>query len=69
MNYQELFNHMIDEHDLILLEEEMQEIIYIVNKMQDDEEIKLISEENHNCNDYKENDGALFFCSSCGKML
>lgn len=40
MNYQELFNHMHDEHDLILLEEEMQEIIYIVNKMQEFEIIE-----------------------------
>lgn len=33
-NYQELFNHMHDEHGLILLESEMDEIINIVNKMQ-----------------------------------
>lgn len=46
MDYQELFNHMCDEHDLILLESEMQEIINIVNKMQETEEIKI--EENGN---------------------
>lgn len=33
-NYQELFNHMHDEHGLILLESEMDEIIHIVNKIQ-----------------------------------
>lgn len=40
MNYQELFNYMHDEHDLILLESEMQEIINIVNKMQEFEIIE-----------------------------
>lgn len=33
-NYQELFDHMHDEHGLILLESEMDEIIHIINKMQ-----------------------------------
>ncbi|OPC36153.1 hypothetical protein [Elizabethkingia miricola] len=33
-HYQELFNHMHNEHGLILLESEMNEIIHIVNKMQ-----------------------------------
>ena len=33
-DYQELFNHMHDEHGLILLESEMDEIIHIVNKIQ-----------------------------------
>ena len=32
-DYQELFNHLHDEHDLILLESQMQDIIHIVNKM------------------------------------
>lgn len=31
--YQELFNHLSNEHGLILLESEMSEIIHIVNKM------------------------------------
>lgn len=69
MDYQELFNHMHDEHNLILLESEMQEIINIVNKIQDDEETKWIMEIEHDCNDYKEPDGALFFCSVCGKKF
>lgn len=34
IDYQELFNHMHDEHGLKLLESEMNEIIHIVNKMQ-----------------------------------
>jgi len=64
MDYQELFNHMHDEHDLILLESEMQEIIHIVNKMQNEEDY-----EEHKCEDFKEYDGALLFCSVCGKKL
>lgn len=31
--YQELFNHLANEHDLILLESEMQEIIRICNNI------------------------------------
>lgn len=34
MNYDKLFTHMQDEHGLMLLESEMQEIINIVNEMQ-----------------------------------
>lgn len=33
-NYQELFSHMHSQHGLILIESEMDEIIHIVNKMQ-----------------------------------
>lgn len=32
--YQELFNYMSDQHDLTLLESDMQEIVNIVNRMQ-----------------------------------
>ncbi|MDP9954714.1 putative RND superfamily exporter protein [Epilithonimonas hungarica] len=32
--YQELHDHMFEEHGLILLESQMQDIIHIVNKMQ-----------------------------------
>lgn len=69
MDYQELFNHMHNEHDVILLESEMQEIVNIVNKMQDDEETKLILEIEHNCEYYKEPDGVLLFCSVFGKQI
>lgn len=42
-DYQELFNHLCDEHDLIVLESQMQDIINIVNKMQfPDRESELI---------------------------
>lgn len=34
-DYQELFNHLNEQHGLILLESEMQEIIKIVKKIQD----------------------------------
>lgn len=33
MNYQELFDHMAEEHSLILIESEMREIVIIVRKM------------------------------------
>jgi len=32
--YQELFDHLAEEHDLILLQSEMQEIINIIEKHQ-----------------------------------
>jgi hypothetical protein len=38
--YQPLFDHMHDEHGLILLDSEMQEIIHIVNKIQSKEDGK-----------------------------
>jgi len=45
--HQKLFNHFIDEHNLILLESEMDEIIRIVKsnyiELPSDEEIKNIS--------------------------
>jgi len=34
MNYQKLFDYMIDEHGVTLLESDMSEIINIVNEMQ-----------------------------------
>ncbi len=34
MKYQELFNHMYDEHGLILLESEIREIVLIVLKIE-----------------------------------
>lgn len=37
MYYQKLFNYMSDEHDVILLETDMQEICNIVNEMQANE--------------------------------
>lgn len=37
MDYQKLFNYMSDEHDVILLETDMQEICNIVNEMQENE--------------------------------
>lgn len=33
MDYQELFNYMANNHDVLLLESEMNEIIYIVKQM------------------------------------
>lgn len=33
MNYQKLFEYMANEHDVILIEQEMQEIINIVKEM------------------------------------
>lgn len=46
--YQELFNHLQDEHGLILLESEMSEIIHIVNKMKipdrEEEMIEMLEE-------------------------
>lgn len=42
-DYQELFNHLHNEHGLILLESQMQDIIHIVNKMKvPDRESELI---------------------------
>lgn len=37
MNYQKLFNYMSEEHGVVLLEQDMQEIRNIVNEMQSDE--------------------------------
>ncbi|WP_027381861.1 hypothetical protein [Epilithonimonas caeni] len=46
--YQELHDHMFEEHGLILLESQMQDIIHIVNKMQSpdrEEEMREMLEE------------------------
>lgn len=37
MNYQKLFNYISEEHGVVLLEQDMQEIRNIVNEMQSDE--------------------------------
>jgi hypothetical protein len=36
MDYQKLFSHLSQEHGLILLQTEMQEIVSIVNEIQDE---------------------------------
>ena len=37
MNYQKLFDYMANEHNVILLEQDMQEICIIVNEIQSEE--------------------------------
>jgi hypothetical protein len=67
MYYQELFNLMADEHGLTLLEQDMQEIIHVVNKISVEPKIKhletIVQEavnlpkgiEPHSWSDYKAN--------------
>lgn len=38
MNYQRLFEYFLNEHDVILLETDMQEIIRIVNEIKEQED-------------------------------
>ena len=44
MNYTKLFNHLFEQHGLILLEEEMQEIANICNEMQKEAPEKDLNE-------------------------
>lgn len=48
MDYQPLFNYLHKQHNLILLEQEMQEICHIVNKMQLAELCKTVKEKKEN---------------------
>ena len=52
MDYQELFNYMRDEHNVILLDTDLHDIVKIVNKMQMDDARKNIIEriEGHKTN-------------------
>ena len=38
MNYQKLFNHMYEQHDMTMLESDMREIVLIVQQMIEDEQ-------------------------------
>ena len=44
MEYQKLFDHMLTEHGLTLLQSEMQEIIEVVREIDGDDWIKIESE-------------------------